>query len=90
MDSAAAVAGAGAVAAADAVASADDVAGAAGAVADEGAVAGEGGGSAVAWVDLGGTLSHCSAFGDARVSHNDLISKLALTIANQVRTNFRL
>lgn len=86
-----AVAGGAVAGGADAVASDDAVAVAGGAVtADEGAVAGESAGSAAAWVDPGGISSHCRTFGDARVSHSDLISKLALTIANQVRTNFRL
>ena len=68
---------------ADAVAT---VAGAAGAVADAGDDVGADG----AWVSLGCTSYHYRASTEAMVYHKDLISSLALSVANQVRTNFRL
>ena len=65
---------------------ADAVAGAAGAVADTGDDVGFDG----AWVSLGCTSHHYRASTEAMVYHKDLISSLALSVANQVRTNFRL
>ena len=43
-----------------------------------------------ALVSLGCTLSHYSALIEIKFNHNDLINKFALSVANQVRTNFRL